>query len=204
MRHMPLFFDMHNRRILVIGGGKVALRKSVQLSSAGAAIKVVAPEIIDEFNNMIRAELVCRPARPDDVSNEFSFVIIASSCKETNDAIAQRCLDKQIFFSRCDSFEAGDFITGNTLVRGEIICSVVSGGVPEISRQLKESFNELITPELEKLAMLLSELRPAIKASQKLDCSISDFIKRWASPEILKRLESEGIEAVRQEILACL
>jgi len=204
MRHMPLFFDMHNRKVLIIGGGKVALRKAVQLSSAGAAIKVVAPEIIAEFNNMIRAELVLRPALVDDVSAEFSFVIIASCCQETNSALARRCQELQIFYNRCDSFEDGDFITGSTLVRGEIVCSVVSGGVPEISRQLKESFNELITPELEKLAGLLAELRPAIKVSQRLGCSVSEFIKSWARPEVVTRIELEGVEAIRQEILACL
>lgn len=204
MKYMPLFFDLHNHRILIIGGGKVALRKAAALSEAGAKIKVIAPEIIEDFKNLAGIELICRPAEVSDISNEYSFVLIASSCQSTNEAIGIRCRECKIFFSRCDSFEDGDFITGNTLVRGEIICSVVSGGVPEISKQLKESFNELITPEIEKLSNLLSEIRPAIKASKKLPGSVSEFIKNWTGPDTIQKIAKEGIESVRQEILKCL
>jgi siroheme synthase-like protein len=52
MKYMPLFFDLQERRILVIGGGKVALRKSQQLDQAGASLTIIAPQILDEFRQL--------------------------------------------------------------------------------------------------------------------------------------------------------
>ena len=43
MQYMPLFVDMHGRKVLIIGGGEVALRKARQFAEAGTQITIVAP-----------------------------------------------------------------------------------------------------------------------------------------------------------------
>src|SRR5258708_5551419 len=44
LRHYPIFLDLKDRPVLVVGAGKVALRKTRGLLEAGARITVVAPE----------------------------------------------------------------------------------------------------------------------------------------------------------------
>ena len=41
----PLFLDLKGRRVLVVGGGKVAARKIEALLDAGAAVVVGAPQL---------------------------------------------------------------------------------------------------------------------------------------------------------------
>ena len=45
MRYFPLFADLHDRRVLVVGGGAVAERKVRLLLDAGARVRLVAPEV---------------------------------------------------------------------------------------------------------------------------------------------------------------
>ena len=45
----PVNLSLAGRRCLVVGGGPVALQKARELVVCGAAVEVVAPEILDEI-----------------------------------------------------------------------------------------------------------------------------------------------------------
>jgi siroheme synthase (precorrin-2 oxidase/ferrochelatase) len=56
---------MGNRRILLVGGGRVAVRKVAKLSDAGAVLTVVAPEIKPQIEALPGINLIERPFRPE-------------------------------------------------------------------------------------------------------------------------------------------
>lgn len=201
MQYMPLFVDMHGRRVLIIGGGDVALRKAGQFIEAGADITVIAPSIKAEFKELPGILLKARKAIPDDISNKYFAVIIASNDKETNESLSKICKEKCIIADRCDDHSKSDFVTGSITTCGSIINATVSGGNPSISRFISKEVEKLFTPELEKLSKLLNELRPAILASKKLG---RQYLSTIVSQETLEKIKKEDITALRQEILACL
>lgn len=204
MRYMPVFVNLHDRKVLIIGGGKVALRKARQICDAGASLTVIAPQILSEFNDLANVELIERCALRTDVTKAFFLVFIASNDSDANTMIAGECERHGLLYNRCDNFSAGNFITGTTVAKGEIICSTISGGVPEISRQINKHIDELISPQLAQLSVLLSELRPAIKASQHLSVESAAFIASWVNESVLERIKNEGCDKLRQEIMQCL
>lgn len=204
MRYMPLFIDMQEREVLIIGGGRVALRRARQLSDAGASITVISPEICAEFSELADVKHIKRGAGPDDVAPGYFLVLLASSDTEVNAAIAEVCRKKGMLYNRCDSFKDGNFVNGSITTCGQIINSTFSGGVPAVSKYLQKKIAKVISPELAELARLLAELRPAIKASRVIAGADQDFIDSWVSDEVLEKLRDESIESLRQEILACL
>ena len=81
MQFLPLFHKLQGRLVLVIGGGEVALRKARLLSDAGAVLRVVAPEIRSELQELaasIRERGVIQPLllrpHPD---NQGEYQIVA-------------------------------------------------------------------------------------------------------------------------------
>ena len=46
MRYFPVFLDLNNKAVLVVGGGEVACRKVDMLLRAGANVTVVSPKVI--------------------------------------------------------------------------------------------------------------------------------------------------------------
>src|SRR5947209_3662601 len=52
MRHYPIFLDLKDRPVLVVGAGTVALRKTRGLLEAGARVTVVAPEMLADFDDL--------------------------------------------------------------------------------------------------------------------------------------------------------
>ncbi len=204
MKYMPLFIDLHGRKVLMIGGGKVALRRGRQYVEAGANLTVIAPEILQELEALPGVICHRRGAEVTDVDRKFLLVTIASSDQAVNEAIAGECVRLDLLFNRSDHFEDGNFINGSIAVAGEIINATVAGGVPAISQYLQKRITEMITPELVDLAALLAEVRPAIKNSRLAAGSKQRFAAEWVNETILARLRAGEREKIRQEILACL
>lgn len=201
MQYMPLFIDLNDRNILFVGGGNVALRKARQFAETGAQIHVIAPEIKDGFNDLAKVSFEQRKAVPEDISDKYFAVIFASSDKETNEKLSKICKEKRIIVDRCDDHSKSDFVTGSITAKGSIINSTVSGGIPALSSYLNKEIEKLFTDELLELNKLLIELRPAIVSSKKLGTS---FMSSLVNKKNLQRIKEEGIDLLKQEILACL
>ncbi len=201
MQYMPLFVKMLGRKVLFIGGGKVALRKARQFAEAGAQIHVIAPEIEEEFSNLPKTTTEIRKAVLEDISDDYFAVIFASSDKETNERLSKICQKKRIMSDRCDEHTKSDFITGSITTSGSIINSTISGGIPALTRYINQEIKALFTPELIMLNELLIELRPQIIASEKLN---STYLNSLVNKNILERIKKEGIDSLKQEIIACL
>ena len=52
MAYFPMFVEMKNKNCLVVGGGRVALRKVRMFLEFGAKIQVAAPDMIPELENL--------------------------------------------------------------------------------------------------------------------------------------------------------
>src|SRR3954452_16218293 len=56
MTGYPLLLDLTGRKVVVVGGGMVASRRTRGLHEAGADVLVVAPEVLDEIAAVARVE----------------------------------------------------------------------------------------------------------------------------------------------------
>ena len=202
MRYMPVFMNLEAKPVLIVGAGQVALRRARQLIDVGARVTVIAPSIIAEFRELAGVELVERPVQIEDVSTDYRLVIVATDNEDVNHMISDECAQRDILCNRCDSFAEGSFICGNTLRRGPVTCATMAGGVPEIAKYLNQKIDALMSPALIELESLLVELRPLIKAARP--GQVRDVIANLVNDETIARIEREGIDKLREEIMACL
>ena len=97
MGFYPIFVEMQGRRVILVGGGHVALEKIGKLVDADADVTVVAPELIPpvrEFTDADRARLIERPYEPGDIDG-FDVVMIATDDGEVNRGIADEAREAQ-------------------------------------------------------------------------------------------------------------
>ena len=131
--------NLEGRNVLVVGGGRIALRKVKTLLPTGAHTTVVAPQIDPEFTTIPSIVLKNRPYEPLDLRGIFMAFICtdkpAVNAQVSNDARARRILVN----NACDYLD-GDFIVPARMDFGENIAVTVStqGRAPSLAKKLKQ------------------------------------------------------------------
>ncbi|HWW30375.1 MAG TPA: NAD(P)-dependent oxidoreductase, partial [Steroidobacteraceae bacterium] len=112
MNYFPVFFDLAQQKVLVVGGGEVAARKVALLERTGASITVVAPQILPYLEERAAAgiiKLTVREFVPADLDGA-RLVIVATSRRAVNRWIAQLSESRAIPVNVVDDREASRFI----------------------------------------------------------------------------------------------
>ena len=86
MNYLPIFVDLNNRPVLVVGGGHVALRKIDLLLKAQAKVKIVAEKLNPELQQLTaqqRIEWIAQTFSADQLQQVY-LVIAATNDSELN------------------------------------------------------------------------------------------------------------------------
>ena len=103
MDYLPLFYKVKNRQVLLVGGGKVALRKANFLLRAQAKIKLVAIEVCAELEELLadkKHEVSSRAFQNGDI-NEASLIVAATNNIELNKQKRKVIYEKNNAYSNC-------------------------------------------------------------------------------------------------------
>src|SRR3984957_11222785 len=162
LRYFPLFFNLHKQKVLVVGGGLVALRKVDLLERAGALVTVVAPRVVPDIERRAaagRTPLAIREFLPDDL-NGARLAVAATSRRALNRWIASLAEARSIPVNVVDDREASRVIVPALIDRDPVLIAVSSGGAsPVLARRLRERLEALIPTRTGRLASWLAELR---------------------------------------------
>lgn len=165
MAYFPMFIDIENKSCLVIGGGKVALRKVEYLRDFGAQVTVLAKQILPEIREMDGVESIEKSYEEADPRLEdYLLVIVATDDGSFNQKITKLCREKKIPVNVVDNPKECSFILPAYLKEEKLLAAFSSGGnSPLLAQHLKEKNREILTPWLGKLNSYLGSLRPEVK-----------------------------------------
>ena len=144
MRHYPVFLDLQGRPVLVVGAGKIGLRKAKGLIDAGALVTVVAPSSLPEFDDL-PVRLLRRPFRPSDITGAV-LVFAATDDRRVNHRIKLLAKARGIWANIADSAAECDFIVPARVRRGDVHIAISTGGQsPRISAALRQKLDDLLS-----------------------------------------------------------
>ena len=156
MKVFPVALVVENRRVLVVGGGAVAVRKVAALLEAGALVTVVSPELAPDFPSSV--EHRARRFEAGDCDG-FALVFAATNSREVNCAVAQEARNWDIPVNDASDPNNSDFHTQAIVRRGPVCVGISTGGLsPVVSARLKRVLESAIGPEWEELFALVVEI----------------------------------------------
>lgn len=154
MRYYPVSIDTRNKKVLIIGGGKVALRKVKTLLATeftmyviGAAFEEGLVELATLYPERVR--LKGSYINRDFVFMGYDYVIIATNDARLNSHLEETALARHVPFVRCDKRSESSFIMSKVISHGDLTVSVSAGG-------FNPTLTELVTEDLEEVLKTLS------------------------------------------------
>ncbi len=141
--YYPVFLDLRGRRVLVVGAGKVALRKTRGLVEAGASITVIAPECLPEFEEL-PVKLLRRRFRASDL-NGAALAFTATNDRRVNWRVASEAQRLGVLVNVADARDECDFILPARIAAGDLEVAVSTGGrSPRLAVELRRKIENLL------------------------------------------------------------
>ncbi len=128
---IPINLFLTGRPCLVVGGGKVALRKIRLLLDAGAEVAVVSPDVCSEIAELIEQGRITHTVRPfeDHDVEGATIVYAATNSRGANRRVLDCCREQHILCCCVDgNWADSDFTTPAITRHNELTVSVSSGG----------------------------------------------------------------------------
>ncbi len=180
MGYFPFFTDISGRRCVVIGGGRVALRKIQKLVPFGPDITVVAPRISDDIIPLV-SNAVRREFEESDLDGAF-MAIAAADDRALDKRIFELCTRRGVLVNSVDDIEHCGFVFPSLVKKGDICIGIsTSGTAPAFAKYLRRKTEEMLDDRTIAAAELSARARPMLKEyfdTEKLRAAAADELLR--------------------------
>lgn len=169
-RFVPLMVDLHNRKVVIFGGGSVGERKA-ELFSQYASTLVISRNFsqklseLQENKHMTLIKLNVGVLSDNEITEliDGAFLVIpATSNKQINDRITAIARSRNILTNQVDTI--GEVTVPAVIHRGDLVIGIsTTGSSPAFSRYVRQNIERIITPEYEQMITLQNDIRTYLK-----------------------------------------
>jgi uroporphyrin-III C-methyltransferase/precorrin-2 dehydrogenase/sirohydrochlorin ferrochelatase len=165
MDYLPLFAKLQGRACLVVGGGHVAHRKTLQILRCGGRVTINAPSLCAELRDLTRTGSITWRSGPFDAEliAAHLLVIAATDDREVNREVAARARDAQQLCNVVDDAELSTFIMPSIVDRSPLVVAVSSGGAsPVLARIIRQRLDQWLPQRIGAVARWAAGLREQV------------------------------------------
>ena len=143
----PAFLNLKSRRVVLVGGGRVATSKLESLLTAGAQVTVVAPEIHPGIERE-GVEIVRRAFEDHDLDG--AWWVVAAAPPPVNRQVQEAAETRRVFVNAVDDPRHATAFLGGVVRRdGVTIAISTDGRAPALAGLLREALDGWLPRELD-------------------------------------------------------
>lgn len=195
MKTFPMFLQMKDRHVVIVGGGEQAAQKARLILKTEAAITVLAPTLEPELQGMAEAGRLTHqtgPIMPESFANT-ALVFVATGCPGLDAALHDLAKIAGAVVNVVDQPHLCDAITPSIVDRDPVVVAIgTEGTAPVLARQIKTRVEEMLEPRLGDLAALAGRLRGA--AAVRLQPRARRDLWRWVFSDAPRKAFTSGSE----------
>ncbi|MBX5449609.1 precorrin-2 dehydrogenase/sirohydrochlorin ferrochelatase family protein [Thermogemmatispora sp.] len=193
--YYPIMLDVRDRRVVVIGGDRIAAEKVQAFAACGAQVCVIAPECCAELEQLVQklgpqVELWRRTYQPGDL--EGAFVVIATTrAPELVEAIWNEAQQRGQLLNIVDLPERCNFITPSILRRDQLTVAVsTEGASPGLAKLIRQELEQHFPPAYGTFLRLAAEARALLRAQGVTYEQRDAFFQEFYRSSVLAHLEA--------------
>jgi siroheme synthase-like protein len=196
----PVSLVLAGRAVVVVGGGRIALRKVQGLLAVGALVHVIAPDVCDELATLDGVTIERRAFRPGDVAGCW-LAVEATGDAAVAAAVAADGEEHRVWVNAADQPTACRVTLPAVVRRGPVtVAFSTAGASPALAAWMRARAEDTYGPEYGVLAELLAETRAehqrrggsteALDWRRVLDSGILEEIRSGRLVEAKERLQA--------------
>lgn len=167
MAYFPLFVDLKDKNVLIVGGGRVACRKVLKIIPFESKITVVAPDICDEMSEILSSNKSIKYKKKrvecEDIKEAF-IVISATNDSSVNCEVANICKRYGILVNSVDDIENCSFIFPALIKKSDFVVGLsTSGKAPDVTAHLRSLIEKALPSDVETITNNIGLLRQKLK-----------------------------------------
>ncbi len=160
MRYFPIFVDLKDRRVVVVGGGEEALRKIRLVLKTDAHITVIAPELHAELKSEPRVHWLAHRFTPQLLDGA---AMVYAADPALNDIVSEAARARGIPVNAVDAPEISTFITPSIIDRDPVVIAIgTEGTAPVLGQGLRAKIDGMLPQALGSLARRAQALRERV------------------------------------------
>jgi len=202
MIHFPMFVELKDKRILIVGGGPVAAGKIKKLLPFGGNITVVAPEICQEIEEIPEVTLCRRGFRIMDLYPRPVLVVSATGDMNVSRRVFRACQRRHIPVNAADNGDCCSFFFPALATKGSFCAGISTGGTsPSAAAYYKGRINAMLPDNLEEILAFLEGQRGSLKKKVPEQSRRADLMRRMLADCLAKGrplTEEEAQQYIKQ------
>ena len=160
----PAFLDLRGRKVLVVGGGQVAVGKVRSLLASGALVTVVAPDIHPEIERC-SVEIVRREFQDADLDG--TWWVVAAAPASVNRQVSAAAESRRVFVNAVDDPQHATAYLGGVVRRDGVTVAISTDGrAPAVAGLLREAFDAFLPRDIDMWLKTSDDARRVWKAEQ--------------------------------------
>lgn len=204
MEYFPIFIDLHDKNVLVIGEYRILEFKIKKMIEAGAKIiylTELSPEQAEGLSELENIQFVQNKFSEMYLENVW-LVVCGSNDVGLKKKIAKAAADKYIFCNFVDEAPISSFISPSVISKGDITIAIsTKGKSPALNKYLKNQIMNNIGDEYSKFADILGRMRKRVIENihgQKRRSELFDSIVQ--NPSVLKLIKGNNYSKAEEMI----
>ncbi|MEA3455244.1 MAG: bifunctional precorrin-2 dehydrogenase/sirohydrochlorin ferrochelatase [Campylobacterota bacterium] len=185
MSFFPMYMDMSDLKVLLVGGGEIATEKLEKLVDFTKEITVITKEVSPEAQSLIKDHcltLYQRLYKRGDIEG-FDIVIVATDTVDLHKAIYEESRGTRVLVNSVDDTDYCDFIFPSYVKRGDLTVAFSTGGAsPAFAKQIRRHFEKIIPDSaddfLQKMKRLRSEIPKGKERMKYFDALVEEYFQK--------------------------
>lgn len=165
MNYFPIYLQMDSIKVLVIGGGKIALEKLEKIINFTSDIEIIAKDISDKCGEFLETHNLNFSQRAYGVGDvdSFDLIVVAVDDISLQKEIFEECKTLNKLCNSVDSVEYCNFIFPAFIKEGGVTIAIsTSGKSPALAKHLKQYLKSKLPNDIGSFLDYMDELRKSL------------------------------------------
>jgi precorrin-2 dehydrogenase/sirohydrochlorin ferrochelatase len=207
MSYYPIFVDLTDQGVLVVGGGEVAERKIKNLLAYRCRIYIVSSHLTSQLKDLVAHNEVqlIEAESLDNLLNEVFMVIAATDDPQLNSRIASRARERGILVNSVDQPRDCTFIMPSIVKAGDLQIAISTGGKsPAMAKKIRQELESTFGPEYASFIELLGLLRRELLSKERHSSRNKIVFQRLVDSPLLELIKGGDIHGLRRTLTSIL